>query len=106
MLCVERRIYMAIEIIISFRCMRFLLVVTLINFFQLVVAAAAEASSSGGLVDIGGRKIYLVCRLLLEQTEVVISGPRGAHDDWTVAIVALNPNSAPKTGQSADVQHV
>jgi len=43
---------MAIEIIISFRCMRFLLVVTLINFFQLVVAAAAEASSSGGLVDI------------------------------------------------------
>ena len=43
--------------------MRFLLAVTLISFFQVVVAAVAETSSSGGLVDIGGgRKIYLECR--------------------------------------------
>ena len=63
--------------------MRFLLVVTLINFFQVVVAAAAEASSSGGLVDIGGRKIYLECRGTGSPTVVLISGTRGAHDDWT-----------------------
>jgi len=101
MLCVERRIYMAIEIIISFRCMRFLLVVTLINFFQLVVAAAAEASSSGGLVDIGGRKIYLECRGTGSPTVVLISGTRGAHDDWTDLIDPKNPNSAPKPGEPA-----
>src|SRR5207302_8871399 len=101
MLCVERRIYMAIEIIISFRCMRFLLVVTLINFFQLVVAAAAEASSSGGLVDIGGRKIYLECRGTGSPTVVLISGTRGAHDDWTDLIDPKNPNSTPKRGESA-----
>ena len=92
---------MAIEIIISFRCMRFLLVVTLINFFQLVVAAAAEASSSGGLVDIGGRKIYLECRGTGSPTVVLISGTRGAHDDWTDLIDPKNPNSAPKPGEPA-----
>jgi pimeloyl-ACP methyl ester carboxylesterase len=81
---------------------RFLLVVTLINFFQMVVAAAAETSSSGGLVDIGGgRKIYLECRGTGSPTVVLISGTRGAHDDWTDLIDPKNPNSAPKPGEQA-----
>jgi pimeloyl-ACP methyl ester carboxylesterase len=81
---------------------RFLPVVTLINFFQVVVAGDAETSSSGGLVDIGGsRKIYLKCRGTHSPTVVLISGTRGAHDDWTDLIDPKNPNGAPKTGESA-----
>src|SRR6266480_658642 len=92
---------MAIEIIISFRACVFF-VVTLINLFQVVVAAAAEASSSGGLVDIGrGRKIYLECRGTGSPTVVLISGTRGAHDDWTDLIDPKNPNSALKPGEPA-----
>ena len=82
--------------------MRFLLAVTLISFFQVVDAAAAETSSSGGLVDIGGgRKIYLECRGTGSPTVVLISGTRGAHDDWTDLIDPKNPNSAPKPGDPA-----
>src|SRR5438552_17893373 len=103
MLCVERRIYMAIEIIISFRCMRLLLVVTLINFFQLLVAAAAEASSSGGLVDIGGRKIYLECRRSGSTTVGMISGTRGRHEDWTGLFHPKSPDRAPRPGERAGV---
>src|SRR6266480_1964189 len=92
---------MAIEIIISFRACVFF-VVTLINLFQVVVAAAAEASSSGGLVDIGrGRKIYLECRGTGSPTVVLISGTRGAHDDWTDLIDPKNPVRATKPGESA-----
>jgi pimeloyl-ACP methyl ester carboxylesterase len=81
---------------------RLFFVVTLINLFQVVVAAAAEASSSGGLVDIGGgRKIYLECRGTGSPTVVLISGTRGAHDDWTDLIDPKNPNSAPKPGDPA-----
>ena len=82
--------------------MRLFFVVTLINLFQVVVAAAAEASSSGGLVDIGrGRKIYLECRGTGSPTVVLISGTRGAHDDWTDLIDPKNPNSALKPGEPA-----
>jgi len=56
------RLYLAIKAAISFRACTLFLVVTLINFFQVVVAVAAEGSNSGGLVDIGrGRKMYLEC---------------------------------------------
>src|SRR6266513_2155134 len=82
--------------------MRFFLVVTLINLFQVVVAAAAEGSDSGGLVDIGrGRKMYLECRGTGSPTVVLISGTRGAHDDWTDLTDPINPNDAPKPGESA-----
>jgi pimeloyl-ACP methyl ester carboxylesterase len=82
--------------------MRFLLVVTFINLFQVVVAVAAEASNSGRLVDIGrGRKIYLECRGTGSPTVVLISGTRGAHDDWTDLIDCKKPNGAPKPDESA-----
>ena len=82
--------------------MRFFLVVTFINLFQVVVAVAAEASNSGGLVDIGrGRKIYFECRGTGSPTVVLISGTRGAHDDWTDLIDRKKPNGAPKPDESA-----
>ena len=83
------------------------LIVTLINLFQSVVAVAAEASNYGGLVDIGqGRKMYLECRGTGSPTVVLISGTRGAHDDWTDLIDPKNPNGAPKPGESAVLPRV
>ena len=68
----------------------------------MVVVAATEASNSGGLVDIGGgRKIYLECRGTGSPTVVLISGTRGAHDDWTDLIDPKNPTGATKPGESA-----
>ena len=82
--------------------MRLVLVITLINFSQVVVATAAEGSNTGGLVDIGrGRKMYLECRSTGSPTVVLISGTRGAHDDWSDLIDAKNPNDAPRHGESA-----
>jgi pimeloyl-ACP methyl ester carboxylesterase len=82
--------------------MRLFLVVTLVNLFQVVVATGAEGSNSGDLVDIGGgRKIYLECRGTGSPTVVLISGTRGAHDDWTDLIDPKNPNGAPKPDESA-----
>src|ERR1044071_1213787 len=82
--------------------MRFFLVVTFINLFQVVVAVAAEASTAGGLVDIGrGRNIYFECRGTGSPTVALISGTRGAHDDWTDLIDRKKPNGAPKPDESA-----
>ena len=68
----------------------------------MVVAAAAKSSNSGGLVDIGcGRKMYLECRGTGSPTVVLISGTRGAHDDWTDLIDPQNPTGAPKPDESA-----
>jgi hypothetical protein len=77
------RLYLAITAIF-FRVCVFFLVVTLVSLFQVVVIAAAEDSNSGGLVAIGGgRKIYLQCHGTGSPAVVLISGTRGAHDDWT-----------------------
>jgi pimeloyl-ACP methyl ester carboxylesterase len=82
--------------------MRFFLVVTLINLFQVVIAAAGEARSSGGLVDIGrGRKIYLECRGTGSPTVVLVSGTRGAFDDWTDLIDPKTAAGATKASESA-----
>jgi len=67
-----------------------------------VIVTATEASNPGGLVDIGGgRKIYLKCRGTGSPTVVLISGTRGAHDDWTDLIDPKNPVGATKPGESA-----
>jgi pimeloyl-ACP methyl ester carboxylesterase len=96
------RLYLAIKAAISFRACTLFLVVTLINFFQVVVAVAAEGSNSGGLVDIGrGRKMYLECSGTGSPTVMLISGTRGAHDDWTDLIDPKNPAGAPMPGESA-----
>ena len=96
------RLCLEIKASISFRICVLLLAVTVINLFQVVIAAAAEDGNSGGLVDIGrGRKMYLECRGTGSPTVVLISGTRGAHDDWTDLIDPKNPNGAPKPGESA-----
>ena len=96
------RLYLTIRTAISFRGDVFFLVVTLVSLFQLVVIAAAEDSNSGGLVGIGGdRKIYFECHGTGSPTVVLISGTRGAHDDWTDLIDPKNPAGAPKPGESA-----
>ena len=75
-----------IKTAISFRACVLFLVVTLINFFQVVVAAAAEGSNSGGLVDIGGgRKMYLTCHGTGSPTVVLVSGLKASADDWNIA---------------------
>src|SRR6266513_4057243 len=80
------RLYLVIKTAISFRACVLFLVVTLINFFQVVVAAAAEGSNSGGLVDIGGgRKMYLTCHGTGSPTVVLVGGRMASADDWSVA---------------------
>jgi pimeloyl-ACP methyl ester carboxylesterase len=95
------RLYLAIKTAISFRVCVFFLVVTLVSLSQVEVIAA-EDSNSGGLIDIGGgRKIYLECRGTGSPTVVLISGTRGAHDDWTDLIDPKNPAGTPMPGESA-----
>src|SRR5206468_7966256 len=63
---------------------------------------AAERGNFAGLVEIGGgRKIHLECRGTGSPTVVLISGTRGAHDDWTDLIDPNNPAGAPKPDESA-----
>ena len=96
------RSYLAIRTAISFRAHVLFFFVTLVSVFQVVVFADAEDSNSGGLVDIGGgRKLYLECRGTSSPTVVLISGTRGAHDDWTDLIDSKNPAGGTKPGESA-----
>jgi pimeloyl-ACP methyl ester carboxylesterase len=67
-------------------------------------AAAGEESDSdfAGLVDIGGgRQIYLECRGTGSPTVVLVSGFRGAHDDWTHVIDPDDSAGDPKSSDSA-----
>ena len=96
------RLCLAIRTVISFRACFFFLVITFVSPFHVVVVAATEASNSGGLVDIGGgRKIYLQCSGVGSPTVVLISGTRGAHDDWTDLMNPKNPAGGTKPGESA-----
>jgi len=81
--------------------------ISFINSFNVPNAYATGNKDFGGLVDIGsGRKIYLECRGTGSPTVVLISGTRGAHDDWTDLVDPKNPAGAPKPGESAVFQQV
>ena len=61
-----------------------IIVVALILNLPNTAKAAEPSETKAGMVDIGGgRKIYLECRGTGSPTVVLISGTRGAHDDWT-----------------------
>jgi pimeloyl-ACP methyl ester carboxylesterase len=76
--------------------------VSCVNPFLPVIAHAGVDKESGELVDIGGhRKMYLECKGTGSPTVVLISGTRGAHDDWTDLIEPKNPAGAMKFGESA-----
>jgi pimeloyl-ACP methyl ester carboxylesterase len=97
-----RRLHIAINSIVSLGAGVCLLLVSFVNPFYSLIAYAAENNNPGGLVDIGGgRKIYLECRGTRSPTVVLISGTRGAHDDWIDLIDSKNPAGAPKPGESA-----
>ena len=96
------RLCLASRTVISFRTCICFLVVTFISLFQMAVVGAAGGNNSGRLIDIGGgRKMHLECRGTSSPTVVLISGTRGAHDDWTDLIDSKNPAGAPKFSESA-----
>ena len=98
----NNRLYLATRTAIFFRPRICFLVVTFISLFQIAVVTAAEGNNLGGLIDIGGgRKMYLECRGTGSPTVVLISGTRGAHDDWTDLIDPKNPTGVTKPGESA-----
>jgi pimeloyl-ACP methyl ester carboxylesterase len=79
-----------------------MVLVSFINSFNVANAYAAGNKDFDGLVDIGGdRKMYLECKGAGSPTVVLISGTRGAHDDWTDLIDPKNPAGAPNLGESA-----
>ena len=79
-----------------------LLLVTLVISLQPV--AAHDAMGSGdraGLVDIGsGRKINFECRGAGSPTVVLVSGTRGAYDDWTHVIDSTGAGGVTKPSES------
>jgi len=65
-------------------------------------ANAVGSSDFVGLVDIGGgRKMYLECSGGGTPTVVLVSGTRGAHDDWTSVIDLASAARSPKPSESA-----
>src|SRR5262245_31888249 len=65
-------------------------------------AHAVESSDFAGLIDIGGsRKIYLQCSGTGTPTVVLVSGTRGAYDDWTCVINAASSDRPVKSSESA-----
>ncbi len=93
---------LAINGIMSVAVRALLLCVSFVNPFHPVIAYAGGNNESGKPVDIGGhRKMYLECRGTGSPTVVLISGTRGAHDDWTDLIDPKNPTGTMQSGESA-----
>ena len=79
-----------------------MVLVSFINSFNVANAYAAGNKDFGGLVDTGGdRKMYLECKGAGSPTVVLISGTRGAHDDWTILIDPSSPAGSRKPSESA-----
>ena len=58
------------------------------SFLAAFDPAAAQAPPSGdfgGLVDIGGRRMYLECHGTGSPTVVLVAGLRGSAEDWTIS---------------------
>ncbi|HEY2567810.1 MAG TPA: alpha/beta hydrolase [Candidatus Udaeobacter sp.] len=79
-----------------------LLLVTLVNALQPLAAHDAMGIvDCASLVDIGGgRKIYLECRGAGSPTVVLVSGTRGAYDDWTHVIDSNGSGGITKPSES------
>src|SRR5262249_5218411 len=69
-----------------------IVILLLVHSLDVAVTYAAESGNFAGLVDIGsGRKMYLECSGSGSPTVVLISGTRGANDDWTHLVNPTNP---------------
>ena len=65
-------------------------------------ASPKPVLSFAGLVDVGGgRKMFLACRGSGSPTVILVSGARGAHDDWTYAADVAHPAAEPTPSESA-----
>lgn len=70
-------------------------------------ALSAESNDSSKLIDIGGnRKMHLECSGAGTPTVVLVSGTRGAYDDWTTVIDPTNPDRPTKPSESAVLPQV
>lgn len=86
-------------------------VVTLALSFALCAGAAPVAADDDGAdarpVDIGGgRRVMLDCRGSGSPTVVLVSGARGASDEWTHIVDAARPDAEPKPDPSAVLPQV
>jgi pimeloyl-ACP methyl ester carboxylesterase len=98
----DRPFHLAISSALSLGAGVSLLLVTFVNPLQPIVAYAAGNEDFARLVDIGGgRKMYLECQGAGSPTVVLISGTRGAHDDWTHLIDPTGPAGARKASELA-----
>src|ERR1051326_6751578 len=98
----NRPFLLTVSSIISLAAGVLVLFVSFVNPFNPVIAYAGGNKEFAELVDIGGhRKMHLECRGTGSPTVVLISGTRGAHDDWTDLIDSKNPNSAPRPNEGA-----
>ena len=64
-------------------------------------ASAAESAASGdfsGLVDIGGRKLYLECRGTGSPTVILIAGYRNDAEIWSVESRARSDHGPSRRG--------
>src|SRR4029077_14021358 len=74
----------------------------LVTGLQPVAADVKGNGECAQLVDIGGgRKMYLECRGRGSPTVVLVSGTRGAHDDWTHLSDPTKPAGAKRPSESA-----
>jgi pimeloyl-ACP methyl ester carboxylesterase len=65
-------------------------------------AVSAESNDSSKLIDIGGgRKMHLECSGAGNPTVVLVSGTRGAYDDWTTVIDPTSSDRPTKPSESA-----
>lgn len=69
--------------------------------------AADPSADFAGLVDIGGRKMYLECQGVGSPTVVLVSGYRGSAADWhTTAVTPPTPDAPPVFDQVAEFTRV
>ena len=63
-----------------------IVLVLLIDLFNVAITHAAENGNFAGLVDIGdGRKMYLKCSGRGSPTVVLVGGLRASADDWSIS---------------------
>ena len=70
-------------------------------------AVSEESNDSSKLIDIGGgRKIHLECSGAGTPTVVLVSGTRGAYDDWTTVMDPTDSDRPTKPSESAVLPQV
>jgi pimeloyl-ACP methyl ester carboxylesterase len=61
-----------------------LLIIPALNSLNVAVAHAAENGNFAGLVEIGGRRMYLKCNGSGSPTVILVGGLRASAEDWSI----------------------